>query len=88
MKISTVKLFRYHDIRASSYCELPKSFCSPTSVVNKQNDDNYCFLLSILTHNYKVMSIIVKEYHIIKHFLELSQGDNQFPMKIKKYTNI
>ena len=38
------KMFRYHDKRASSYCKLPKSFCSSTSIVNIQNGDNYCFL--------------------------------------------
>ena len=47
-------MFRHHDIRASSHCKLVKSFCSSTSVVNIQNDDNYCFLWSILAHKYKV----------------------------------
>ena len=50
IKKLTVKLFKYHDIRASSYCKLPKSFCNSTSIVNIQNDDNYCFLWSILAH--------------------------------------
>ena len=47
-------MFRYHDIRASSFCKLLKSFCSSTSIVNIQNDDNYCFLWSILAHKHKV----------------------------------
>ena len=47
-------MFRYHDIRASSYCNLPKSFCSSKSIVNIRNDDNYCFLCSILARKYKV----------------------------------
>ena len=50
----TVKTFRYHDIRASSYCKLPKSFCNSSSIVNIQNDDNYRSLWSILAHKYKV----------------------------------
>ena len=33
----TVKLFRYHDVRASSYCKLPKSFCSSTSITTAFN---------------------------------------------------
>ena len=41
IKKLTVKMFEYHDIRAFSYCKLPKSFCSSTSIVNIQNDDNY-----------------------------------------------
>ena len=39
IKKLTVKMFRYHDMRASSYCKLPKSFCNSTSIVNIQNDD-------------------------------------------------
>ena len=54
MKTITVKMFKYHDKRASSYCKLPKSFCYSKSKVNIQNKDNYCFLWSILAHKYKV----------------------------------
>ena len=50
----TVKILRNHDIRASSYCKLPKSFSISTSIVNIQNDDNYFFLWSVLAHKYKV----------------------------------
>ena len=76
-------MFRYHDMRASSYCKLPKSFCGSTSVVNIQNDDNYCFLWSILAHNYKVDNHRERVSHYKKHFHELSQGDIQLPMKLK-----
>ena len=34
IKKLTAKMFRYHDIRASSYCKLPKSFCNSTSKIN------------------------------------------------------
>ena len=40
----TKKMFIYHDIRASSYCKLPKPFCNSKSLFNIQNKDNYCFL--------------------------------------------
>ena len=43
IKKLTVKMFKYHDIRASSYCKLPKPFCNSKSIVNIQNNDNYCF---------------------------------------------
>ena len=42
IKKFTVKMFKYHDIRASSYCKIPKSFCNSKSIVNIQNKDNYC----------------------------------------------
>ena len=44
IKKSTVKMFRYHDIGASRYCKLPKSFCNSSSVINIENDENCCFL--------------------------------------------
>ena len=34
IKKLTVKMFKHHDIRASSYCKLPKSFCNSKSIVN------------------------------------------------------
>ena len=83
IKKLTLKLFRYHNIRASSYCKLPKPFCISKSIVNKQNDDNYCFLRSILAHKYKVENHREKVSNYEKHFHEFNQGDIQFPMKIK-----
>ena len=83
IKKLTVKMFKYHDIRASSYCKLPKPFCNSKSIVNIQNDDNYCFLWSILARKYKVDSHRERVSHYENHFHELNQGDIQFPMKIK-----
>ena len=76
-------MFKYHDIRASSYCKLPKSFCNSKSIVNIQNNDNYCFLWSILAHIYKVDNHRDRVSHYENHFHELNQDDIQFPMKIK-----
>ena len=83
IKKVTVKMFKYHDIRTSSYCKLPKSFCKSTSVVNIQNNDNYCFLWSILAHKYKVDNHRERVSNYKNHFHELNLGDIQFPMKIK-----
>ena len=73
IKKLTVKMFRYHDIRASSYCKLPKIFCNSTSIINIQNDDNYSFLWSILAHEYKVDNHRERVSHYKKHFHELNQ---------------
>ena len=83
IKKLTVKMFRYHDTRASSYCKLPKSFCSSTSIVNIQNNNNYCFLWSVLAHKSKVDNHREKVSQYEKHFHELSQGNIQIPLKIK-----
>ena len=77
-------MFRYHHIRASSYCKLPKSFCISTSIVNIQNDDNYCFLWSTLAHKHKVDNHRERlSYYKKKHFHELNHGDIQLLMKMK-----
>ena len=83
IKKLTVKMFRYHDLRASSYCEKPKSFCNSSSSVNIQNDDNCCFLRSTFAHKYKVDTHRERVSHYKKHFHELNQGDIQFTTKIK-----
>ena len=82
IKKLTVKMFKHHDIRASSYCKIPKSFCNSKSIVNIQNNDNYCFLWSILAHKYKVDNHRERVSHYENHFHELNQGDIQFPWKI------
>ena len=76
-------MFSYHDFRASIYCKILKSFFSSTSIVNIQNDDNYCFLWSISAHNYKVDNHRERVSQYKKHFHELHQSDIQFPMKRK-----
>ena len=76
-------MFRYHDIRASTCCRLLKPFCSSKSTVNIQNDDNYCFSWSFLSHKNKVDNHRERVSHCMKHFHELNQGDIQFPMKLK-----
>ena len=76
-------MFRYHDKIASLYCKLRNLFCSSTSIVNKQNDDKYCFLWSVLAHKHKVDNHRERVSHYKKHFHELNQGVIQFPMKIK-----
>ena len=83
IKKLTVKMFKYHDIKASSYCKLPKPFCNSKSIVNIQNNDNYRFLWSILAYKYKVDNHRERVSNYQNHFHELNQGDIQFPMKIK-----
>ena len=83
IKKLTVKRFKYHDKRASSYCKLPKSFCNSKSMVNIKNKDNYCFLWSILAHKNKIDNHRERVSHYENPFRELDQGDIQFPMKTK-----
>ena len=76
-------MFRYHDIRASSSCTIPKSNCSSKSRVNIQNNANYCFLWSILPLKNKVDFHRERVSHYENYFHELNQSDIQFSMKRK-----
>ena len=75
-------MFRYHDITASSFCKLPKTFCSSKPIVSIKNDDNYCFLWCILAHKYIEDNHRETVSHYKKYSHELNQGDKQFSMKI------
>ena len=81
IKKLTVEMFRYHDIRASSYCKLPKSFCNSTSIINIQNDDNYCFLWFILAHKYKVDNHRERVSHKKNIFMNLMKVTFNFLLK-------
>ena len=85
-----LKMFRYHVIRVSSSCKLPKRFCKSNSLVNLINRDKYCFLRSILAlesagYDYSAQNAHKKFNHperksqYKKYFPELNQGDIQFP---------
>ena len=76
-------MFKYHDIRASSFCKLPKSFYNSKIVLNIQNNDNYCSLWSILADKHKVNNHRERVSHYENYFHEINQGDIQFPTKIK-----
>ena len=69
----TRKIFKYHDIRASSYCNLPKFLCISKSLVNIQNDDKYCFMRSILAHTYKMDN----HHEIVSRFRQYITEPNQ-----------
>ena len=51
---TTVKLFRYQNIRASIQCKLPKPFCNSKPTVKIGIDVNYCFLWCVLAHKCKI----------------------------------
>ena len=83
IKTLAVKLFRYHDIKACSYCKKLKRYCNSKSIINIQNTENVSFLWPILAHKYKVGNHHGRLLRYAKHFLELNQGYIEFPTKIK-----
>ena len=47
---STMKMFRQHDRRASSFCKLPNPICKSKSIKSIQTTDNYSFPWCNLAH--------------------------------------
>ena len=76
-------MFGYHNIRTTSYCKVPETFCRSKSLVNIQIDGNYCFLWCILAHKYYVDKELDTVAHYKKSFTEFIQSEMLFPVKIK-----
>ena len=76
-------MYQHRDIKAASYCKLPKRFCKSKSLVNIQNTDNYCSLWCILAQKYKVDNHRERVSNYAIPFDELNQNDIPFLMKIK-----
>ena len=52
-----INTYKTHDIQASSYIPLPKKYHDSKSIINIKNEDNYCFIYSVLAY------FIKPEYH-------------------------
>ena len=81
-------MFRYHDIRASTFCRLREQCCNSKSILKLQNDDSFCSLCCILAHLHKVDNHRDRVSNFAKSFHKLDQGDILIPMKIKDITSI
>ena len=60
-----VEVYKIKDIKASSYVELPKKYKNCKSIINIQNDDQFCFIWSILAYLYPPKSNKCCRYIII-----------------------
>ena len=47
-------MFKWLDIKASSFFKSAKSFFTSKSILNIRNDGKYCFSWCLLAHKYKV----------------------------------
>ena len=45
-----IEMYKIKDIKASSYIELPEKYKNNKSIINIKNNDQYCFVWSILAH--------------------------------------
>ena len=80
------RAFKYSPIGGSSYIKTPKSIIGKRAKINVKNDDEKCFLYSILAHfkKFKQNSSRVSQYK--QHLHELRTDGINMPMKLEDIT--
>lgn len=83
-----LRINRYVPLRGSSYIELPKKIASKNAVINIQNNDEKCFLWSILAARHTVDSARcparVHHYAEYEHELDRFLNGIEFPITLDK----
>lgn len=74
----------YRPLSASSYIELPRTLKCSQSILNIKNDDNKCFLYSILAKLYPNVSITDRASSYIPYKKELNVKGLTFPMTLNQ----
>ena len=93
-EIEEVKLeeYKFIDIQASSYIELPPKYKKYQSIINTKNKDQFCFFLwIILALLFPVENNKNKTSSYSMHFNKFNQNGLDFPMKVKdipKFENV
>lgn len=74
----------YRPLSASSYIELPRTLKCSQSILNIKNEDNKCFLYSILAKLYPNVSITDRASSYIPYEKELNVKGLTFPMTLNQ----
>ena len=80
------RAFKYSPIGGSSYIKTPKSIIGKRAIINVKNDDEKCFLYSILAHfkKFEHNKSYVAKYKPYLH--ELRTDGINMPMKLEDIT--
>ena len=78
-----LEIYKNVDIQASSYIELPPKYKKNQSIINIKNEDQFCFLWSIIAYLYPVENNKTKTSSYSIYFLKLNLQGLEFPMKVK-----
>ena len=70
--------YKVNDIQASSWVELPKKYKNNKSIINIQNDDQFCFLWCILAHLCPVEDNKSRTSNYSMHFNKLNLEGLEF----------
>ena len=77
-----LNVVKHNPFHGTSYTELPACVKNSKSVINIKNNDNKCFLYSILASRQKIVSHPERVSHYEKFMTELQWKGNDFPMAI------
>ena len=79
-----LNVVKYNPFHGSSYTELPACVKNSKSVINIKNNDNKCFLYSILASRHEIASHPERVSHYEKFMNEIQWKETDFPMAINK----
>ena len=74
---------KYVPLKRSQYINLPPKVNNSKAVINIQNDDNKCFLWSVLAHLYEANHNRQRIEHYIPYETELNMNGITYPLAIK-----
>ena len=80
------RAFKYSPIGGSSYIPTPKSIFGKKAIINVKNNDENCFLYSILAHFKKCEQHNNRVSHYKQHLHELRTDGIDMPMKLEDIT--
>ena len=78
-----IEFVRMRDIAASSYIELPPKYKNSKSILNIQNEDNFCFLWCILPSLYPSDIDKHRTSNYAVYWSTLNIDGLEFPMLVK-----
>ena len=79
-----LKMCQYKPLTGSSYIKSPKKIENTMSVVNVQNEDNKCFIWSVLAKLYPVKKHSERLANYTKHEMDVKTDGIVWPMKLDK----
>ena len=79
-----IEIYKIKEIKASSWIELPPEYKNSKSILNIENNDQYCFIWSILAHLHPAKNNSNKIYNYKPFFHNLNLKDLDFPMSINQ----
>uniref|UniRef100_A0ABD2X8V6 Mab-21-like nucleotidyltransferase domain-containing protein n=1 Tax=Trichogramma kaykai TaxID=54128 RepID=A0ABD2X8V6_9HYME len=78
----TVVMLNYEPFKGASFIPLPKQISNKCAIVNVKNDDNKCFVWSILAALFPAKANHYRVQHNLLYVNELNFGDLEFPIKV------